>query len=171
MQGQACSCSLIFFVLRKEKEKNSFLFFSFTATRTTWNCKQVRQSWTREHQGERKFAELWNFHSGTSLCFHCWVPGWRTKIPHAAPHSWKIILLLLLFSHSVVSDSFATPWTLARQAPLSMGFPRQEYGSGLPFPSQGIFPTQGSNPHLLHWQADSLPQSHQRSRKTRKITR
>ena len=28
-----------------------------------------------------------------------------------------------------------TPWTVARQAPLSMGFPRQEYGSGLPFPS------------------------------------
>ena len=33
--------------------------------------------------------------------------------------------------------SFATPWTVARQAPLSMGFPRQEYWSGLPFPSPG----------------------------------
>ena len=32
---------------------------------------------------------------------------------------------------------FATPWTVVRQAPLSMGFPRQEYGSGLPFPSPG----------------------------------
>ena len=38
-------------------------------------------------------------------------------------------------SHSVVSDSFATPRTVARQAPLSMGFSRQEYWSGLPFPS------------------------------------
>ena len=37
-------------------------------------------------------------------------------------------------SHSVVSDS-ATLWTVARQAPLSMGFPRQEYWSRLPFPS------------------------------------
>ena len=36
-----------------------------------------------------------------------------------------------------MSDSFATPWTVARQAPLSMGFPRQEYWSGLPFPSPG----------------------------------
>ena len=34
-----------------------------------------------------------------------------------------------------MSDSFVTPWTVARQAPLSMGFPRQECWSGLPFPS------------------------------------
>ena len=38
---------------------------------------------------------------------------------------------------SVVSDS-ATPWTIASQAPLSMGFSRQEYWSGLPFPSPVI---------------------------------
>ena len=40
---------------------------------------------------------------------------------------------------------FATPWTVTYQAPLSIGFSRQEYWSGLPFPSQGIFPTQGLN--------------------------
>ena len=45
--------------------------------------------------------------------------------------------------------ALATPWTVARQAPLSMGFSRQEYQSGLPFPPPGgIFPTQGSNPGL-----------------------
>ena len=55
---------------------------------------------------------------------------------------------------------FATPWTAARQAPLSMGFFRQEYWSGLHVLLQGIFPTQGSNPCLLHWQAGSLPLSH-----------
>ena len=37
-----------------------------------------------------------------------------------------------------MSDSIATPWTLAHQAPLSMGFPSQEYWNGLPFPSPGI---------------------------------
>ena len=52
-------------------------------------------------------------------------------------------------SCSVMSDS-ATPWTVARQAPLSMEFPRQEHWSGLPFPSQGIFLTQGLNVGLLH---------------------
>ena len=62
-------------------------------------------------------------------------------------------------SHSVISDS-ATPWTVARQAPRSMGFSRQDYWSGLPFPLQGVFPTRGSNLsflHLLHWQEGSLP--------------
>jgi len=43
----------------------------------------------------------------------------------------------LLFSRSVVSDSFGTLWTVACQAPLSMGFPSQEYWSALPFPSPG----------------------------------
>ena len=47
------------------------------------------------------------------------------------------ILSLLLFSHSVVSDSLATPWTVVHQAPLSMGFPRPEYWSGLPFAFPG----------------------------------
>ena len=55
---------------------------------------------------------------------------------------------------------FVTPWTVAHQAPLSMGFSRQEYWSGLPFPSPGIFPTQGLNPHLQHWQVNSLPLHH-----------
>ena len=48
---------------------------------------------------------------------------------------------------------FVTPWIVAQQAPPSMGFSRQEYWSGLPFPSQGHLPTQGSNPGLPHfWQ-------------------
>ena len=38
---------------------------------------------------------------------------------------------------------FATPWSVACQAPKSMGFPRQEHGSGLPFPSQGDLPDPG----------------------------
>ena len=55
---------------------------------------------------------------------------------------------------------FATPWTAAHQAPLSRGFPRQEYLSGLQACLHVIFPTQGSNLHLLvlmHWQVGSLP--------------
>ena len=43
------------------------------------------------------------------------------------------------------------------------GFPRQEYWSGLHSLLQGIFPTQGSNVHLLHWQVGSLLLSHQGS--------
>ena len=46
------------------------------------------------------------------------------------------------------------------QAPLSMGFPRQEYWSELPFPSSGDLPDPGILQCLLHWQADSLPLCH-----------
>ena len=42
-----------------------------------------------------------------------------------------------------MSDSFVTLWTEAYQAPLSMGFPRQEYWSALPFPSPGDLPDPG----------------------------
>ena len=45
---------------------------------------------------------------------------------------------------------FEIPWTVACPAPLSMEFSRQEYWSGLPFPSPGIFPTQGLNLGFLH---------------------
>ena len=48
------------------------------------------------------------------------------------------------FSHSVMSNS-ATPWTVAHQAPLSMGFPRKEYWGGLPLPSLD-FPDSGIEP-------------------------
>ena len=51
---------------------------------------------------------------------------------------------------------FMTPWTVAHQASLPMGFSRQEYWNGLPFPSPGIFLTQESSLYLLHWQADSF---------------
>ena len=44
---------------------------------------------------------------------------------------------------------FVTPWTVARQGPLSMGFSRQEYGSGLPFPSPGDLPDPGIEPTSL----------------------
>ena len=55
----------------------------------------------------------------------------------------SLALQLWWSSHSVVSDSFATPWTAAHQAPLSMGFSRQEQWSGLPFPSPGDLPDPG----------------------------
>ena len=51
---------------------------------------------------------------------------------------------------------FLAPWTVAHHAPLSMGFfSAKNTGVGCPFLLHGIFPTQGSNPRLLHWQADS----------------
>ena len=54
-------------------------------------------------------------------------------------------------NHLVVSDSLRTPWTIAHQGALSMEFPRQEYWSGLPFPSPGdLSQPRELNPGVLH---------------------
>ena len=63
---------------------------------------------------------------------------------------------------SIVSDS-ATPWTVAHQAPLSMGFSRQEYWSGLPFPFPWDLPNPGIEPRSPALQVNSLLLSHQGS--------
>ena len=52
---------------------------------------------------------------------------------------------------------FATPWTVAYQAPQSMGFSRQEYWSGLPFPSPADLPDPGIEPGSPALQTDVLP--------------
>ena len=51
---------------------------------------------------------------------------------------------------------FATPWTVAHQAPLSLGFSRQEYWSGLPFPSPGNLPDPGIELRSPTLQEDAL---------------
>ena len=53
--------------------------------------------------------------------------------------------------------TLVTPWTVAHQDPLSMGFSRQEYWSGLPFPSPGDLPNPGTEPGSPSLQSDSLP--------------
>ena len=76
--------------------------------------------------------------------------------------SLTLLLLLLFFSYQVMSNSFAKPWTVACQAPLSMGFPRQKYW--LPFPSPGDLLSPGvESPtgmeilyHWATWEAPSL---------------
>ena len=65
-----------------------------------------------------------------------------------------------MFGGGLVAKScptLATPRTVARQSPLSMGFSRQEYWSGLPFPSPGDLPDPGIEPWSPSLQADSLP--------------
>ena len=65
--------------------------------------------------------------------------------------------LMITASHSVTSNSLVTPWTVARQAPLSMGFSRQEPRSGLPCPSPRNPSDSGIGPGSPALQADSLP--------------
>ena len=71
--------------------------------------------------------------------------------------------ILLLFSCQVISDSFATPWTVPHQAPLSTGFTRWEYWSGLPVSFPGDLPDPGIEPASPALQANSLQLNHQGS--------
>ena len=75
-----------------------------------------------------------------------------------APFLW-VWIQLCVCACSIMPNCLQ-PWTVAQQAPLSMGFPRQEYWSRLPFPPPRELPNPGIKLcllHLLHWQADSLP--------------
>ena len=68
--------------------------------------------------------------------------------------------MLSYFNHV---QFFVTPWTVAHQAPLSMGFSKQEYWNELPFPPPGDLPNPGIEPlslYLLLWHVDSLSMSH-----------
>ena len=72
----------------------------------------------------------------------------------------KLTINALCLSLSLVSQScptLATPWTVACQAPLSVGFSRQGYWNGLLFPSPGDLPNPGIEPGSPALQADSLP--------------
>ena len=67
---------------------------------------------------------------------------------------FKVKVKVKLLSHVQL---FASPWTVAYEAPLSMGFSRQESWSGLPFPSPGDLPNPGIEPRSPVLQEDSLP--------------
>ena len=75
----------------------------------------------------------------------------KHEVPGIELNTWGLQpkgVPLLLLSRSVVF-TLVTPWTVAHQAPLSVGFPRQEHWSGLPFPSPGDLSDPGMAPHLL----------------------
>ena len=59
---------------------------------------------------------------------------------------WSLLICACVLSHFSHVQLFATPWTVDHEAPLSMGFSRQEYWSGLSFPSPGDLPNQGIQP-------------------------
>ena len=63
---------------------------------------------------------------------------------------------IIVLSHFRHVPLFATPWTVAHQPPLSIGFSREEYWSRLPCPPPGDLTNPGIEPTALHWQAGSL---------------
>ena len=81
-----------------------------------------------------------------SLCHRCQWPK-LTLAQCFTVYKARSYISCLSVSRSVVSDS-ATPWSVTHQAPLSRGFPRQEYLNGLPFPSPGGLPWLGDWTHV-----------------------
>ena len=91
------------------------------------------------------FLSFWSTRSESPIALpQGWEVEVREPLPPASPLSWWWFKNWLVGLVAKLCPTLATPWTIACQAPLSMGFPRQENWSG--FLLQGIFLTQGSNP-------------------------
>ena len=86
---------------------------------------------------------------------------------HTAAHFLCVSCVLSHFSHV---RPFATPWTIAGQAPLSMRFPRQDYWSRLSFPPPGDLRDPGIEPTSPALQVDSLPLSHEGGPFSQRVT-
>ena len=135
---------------------------------TGWNRKidvdSQNTTWLHHHQ---PIYRLIRFPATFSLFFPFLKPFpeihqgvlvfWaRVAILPAWPYKNTVLSFTIVKSFSRVR-LFRTPWTVACQAPLSMGFSRQEYWSELPFPSPGDLPDAGIEPWSPMLWADSLP--------------
>ena len=94
-----------------------------------------------------------------------WKRKWQATLIKKVNMSYVFYIFFAMFLLNSVSLSLvtklcptlATPWTVACQTPLSMGFSRQEYWSWLPFPSPGDLPDSLIEPESPSLQPDSLP--------------
>ena len=92
-----------------------------------------------------------------SLCQSLWVKNDGFLMFLKSPQSyWGCCCLVA----KLMYNSSAAPWTVTWQAPLFLGFPRQEYWSGLPFPSSGDLPDPGMEPTSPALAGGFLPLSH-----------
>ena len=102
-------------------------------------------------------------HSSTLAWKIPWTeePRGLQSVGHRVRHNWvQACICKLDNGGGFIAQScltLAALWTAAHQPPLSMGFSRQEYWSGLPFPSPGDLPDPGIKPRSPALQADSLP--------------
>ena len=111
------------------------------------------------------FTFTLHFHAtGEEMATHSSVPVWRipgTREPgglpsmgsHRVGHDWSDLAAAAV---TKLCLTLVTPWTLASLL-CPWDFPGKNTGMGYHTLLQGIFPTQGLNPRLLHWQVDSLP--------------
>ena len=114
-------------------------------------------SWVLEHRLSSLVLQL----SDHPACGFYFLPWKADSLPLDQQGSPRDTILFLIFFFKVKLFSrvqlFATPWTIAYQAPPPIGFSRQGYWSGLPLPSPGDLPDPGIEPRSSVLQADALP--------------
>ena len=119
----------------------------------TWLSLFTFMHWRRKWQPTPVFLPGESQGQGVWWATVSGVAQSRTQLKRLSSNSsrfgWSFVLTL-----SCV-QLFVTLWTVAHEAPLSMGYLRQEYWSGLPFPSPGNFPDPGMESMSPDWQADS----------------
>ena len=130
-----------------QKMKNKFKF----KTRIKHKTNPYKSTMKTNQKWDRK-GEHWCHANGKRLFTQSFLSICQSKA------FWKFYMHVFVHeSESEVAQSCPTlcdPWTVAHQAPLSMGFSRQEYWSGLPFPRD--LPNPGIKPRSLTLQADAL---------------
>ena len=123
-----------------------------------WRLKALRHRLKDIKHDIRKLLEENIFWHKSYQCFLRSVSqgnGNKSKNKQMGPNQTSKLLYSKWSSLSCVR-LFVTPWTVAYHAPLSVGFSRQEYWSGLPFPSPGDLPNPGIEPGSPALQADAL---------------
>ena len=110
---------------------------------TTWRHREEVPTWKPRREVSGRNQTCWHFSLGSL----------SSKIVRKYVVVWSLSCVCL----------FASPWTLASQASLSMGFPSKNTGMGCHFLLQGIFPPQGSNLDLLHFRQTLYHLSYQGS--------
>ena len=147
----------------KSQVKTRTIFFLFCAA-----CSVLFDSLQSHRPQPTKLLCLWYFPGRNTevgcqflLQGICLTQGLNPRLLHQQGDSLPLHYLARTQFSSVQSLScvqlLVTPWTVTCQAPLSIGFSRQEYWSGLPFPSPGDLPDPGIDPRSPALQADSLP--------------
>ena len=158
----------------KQKGKNWkqwHILFSW-ALKSLWALTTVMkfcQTHTKNHKKKKKDASWKESYDKPRQCIKKQRHHFANRDPYSQSYGFSsshVRMWELYYKEGCVLNHFSlirlctTLWTAAHQAPLSMGFSRQEYQSGLLCPSPGDLLTQVLNPsllYLLHWQAGSLP--------------